>query len=202
MSFGAFYTDENWTREFRLGKEEAFEFIYRQMHDRLYAFALRFLKDPAEAQDIIADSFLKLWQQKLQFSDYKSVSVFLFLSVKHKCLDVLKHEGVKHRHHAALLETLSATFEDDFTVELVRLEFIQKIYKEVDRLPEKMKQVFLLSYQDGLKPADIATQLNLSVQTVKNQRIKAIRKLKDAFANDPKIWLLLCLMETQHVYLS
>ncbi|HRO69988.1 MAG TPA: sigma-70 family RNA polymerase sigma factor, partial [Chitinophagaceae bacterium] len=84
----------------------------------------------------------------------------------------------------------------DFTIQQVREEFFRLVYDKVDRMPPKMKEVFLLSYREGLKPAEIARLLNLSVNTVGNHKANAIRILRQALPGSPALTALLTFFDS------
>jgi RNA polymerase sigma-70 factor (ECF subfamily) len=89
---------------------------------------------------------------------------------------------------------LENTPEADFSQELVMIALMKKIYKEVDKLPPRMRDVFYLSYKEGLKPARIAEMLDVSVQTVKNQRSNAIKLLRISLKDNPLLMVVLTYM--------
>ncbi len=133
--------------------------------------------------------------KKKKQDSLNTISVFLYLSVKHRCYDLLRRNTVRVEHQAELVRVLESNADGDFTVEMVKLELIKMIYVEVDKLPEKMKEVFLLTYKEGFKPAEIARRLQLSVQTVKNQRLNATRLLKEMLRDKPLLLALLAFLE-------
>lgn len=176
---------------FALGHRDAFDQVYNEFSARLYHFARRFVEQEAEAEDIAADAFIKLWVKKGDFPTLDTIAVFLHKTVRNRCLDYLKHEQVKQKKKEELIRLLESTPEADFSHELVMMKLMEKIYREVDKLPAKMRTIFYLSYKEGLKPAQIAAKLDLSVQTVKNQRVSAMKLLKAAIKDQVAIALLI-----------
>lgn len=193
-SFGR-YTDEfTLMRSFINGERPAFTAVYNAYYFRVYEFASKYLPTGPDAEDITADTFIKLWQRRDQFSSLDHIRAFLFTTAKNACLNFLQHVKVKDQKHAEILHSLTALQRDSFYLEEIRSELMQLVYAEVEKLPAKMKQIFLLSYREGLKPAEIAERLSLSVQTVSNQKVNAINLLKSALGNTPLLLaLLLCL---------
>ena len=189
------YRDEfTLMQRFISGERAAFTAVYNDLYFRVYEFAGKYVPTGADAEDITADSFVKLWQKRSEFDSLDHIRAFLFTTAKNACLNFLQHSKVKDSKHAEILRSLSALQRDSFTLEAIRAELMQLVYQEVEKLPAKMKQVFLLSYKEGLKPAEIAERLQISVQTVSNQKINAINLLKTALGNTPLLLaLLLCL---------
>lgn len=179
------------------GDHQAFNALYDEFSERLYYFALRFVQQEAEAEDITAEAFIKLWSRKDDFHSMNAVAVFLHTTVRNRCLDYLKHEKVKLDKKEDLVRMIESASEADFSDEMIRMELMKKIYEEVDRLSPRLQEIFYLSYKEGLKPAQIAEKLDLSVQTVKNQRLNVIKLLKSALKGHPLLLLLLTLMEKE-----
>jgi RNA polymerase sigma-70 factor (ECF subfamily) len=195
METTAPYHDEfTLMRNFVNGERSAFTSVYNELYFRVYEFARKFLPSPADAEDITADSFIKLWQKHGEFDSLDHIRAFLFTTAKNACLNFLQHTKVKDEKHADILRSLTTLQRDSFYLEEIRAELMQLVYAEVEKLPAKMKEIFLLSYKEGLKPAEIAERLQISVQTVSNQKINAINLLKSALGHTPLLLaLLLCL---------
>lgn len=182
-------------KNFVNGEKAAFTAVYNEYYFRVYEFASKFLPDGEDAEDITADSFAKLWQKRNEFDNLEHIRAFLFTSTKNACLNFLQHLKVKDQKHAEILRSLQQLQRQNFHLEEVRAELLQLVYAEVEKLPGKMKEIFLLSYKEGFKPAEIAERLQISVQTVSNQKVNAINLLKTALGNTPLLLALLVCLE-------
>ncbi len=193
-AFGRYGDEFTFMQHFTTGEKAAFTSLYNEYYFRVYEFAGRYLPTGADAEDITADSFIKLWNRRNEFSSLDHIRAFLFTAARNACLNFLQHVKVKDQKHAEILHSLTTLQRDSFYLEEIRAELMQLVYTEVEKLPAKMKEIFLLSYKEGLKPAEIAERLNISVQTVSNQKYSAINLLKTALGNTPLLLaLLLCL---------
>lgn len=181
-------------RSFATGEKNAFDHIYKQLHLPIFKFAERFLPSADDAKDITADTFVKLWNNRDQFRSLDHVRAFLHSTAKNSCIDFLRHEKIKDEKHAQLIRQVQENSERQFQLEELRTELMQLVYAEVEKMPAKMKEIFLLSYKQGLKPAEIAERLHISVQTVSNQKLNAIKLLKIALGNNPLLSLVLALL--------
>lgn len=186
-------------QQFRAGSEEAFTTVYRHLYQRVYWFARKFVEEKEDARDLTAETFVQLWQQNDTFHTLDAVTAFLYVTVRNKCYNLLKHRKMKARRRDDLLRLFSEQEQGDFFEERVQLQLVRSIYAEVDKLPARMQEVFLLSYRDGLKPAEIAERLQIKAQTVTNQRVTAIRLLQLALSRDLIIVPLLALLECHHL---
>jgi RNA polymerase sigma-70 factor (family 1) len=175
------------------GYASAFNELYNVYFDRLYFFARRYVEE-ADAQDIVADTFLQFWPKRADFEHFGAIVQFLFITCRNRCLNVVKHQQVK-LHHASELLTNDPQVVDPYFIEnQIRVELTELLYDQLRQLPEKMREIFLLSFEESLKPAQIAERLGITVKTVTNQKASAIRILKDVLRNHPLEVILLVLL--------
>jgi RNA polymerase sigma-70 factor (family 1) len=171
-------------QQFRNGNEQAFTTVYRYLYQQVFWFAMKFIEDSEEARDLTAESFVQLWQRNHTFPTLDSAAAFLYVTVRNRCYNLLKHRQMKAGRREELLRQIQEREESDFFEEMVQLQLVKRIYAEVDKLPPRMKDIFLLSYRDGLKPAEIAGKLQIKSQTVINQRVTAVKLLQVALGKD------------------
>ncbi len=194
QEFGRYGDEFTLMRNFTTGEKLAFTSVYNEYYFRIFEFANMYLPTQEDAKDITADSFTKLWQKRNEFDTLDHIRAFLFTTAKNACLNFLEHSKIKDEKHADIFRSLTTLQREGFYLEEIRAELMQLVYAEVEKLPGKMKEIFLLSYRDGLKPAEIAERLQISVQTVSNQKQNAINLLKTALGHTPLLLaLLLCL---------
>jgi RNA polymerase sigma-70 factor (ECF subfamily) len=144
----------------------------------LTRYAKRILHtEHAAAEDVVEEVFLKLWERHASFIDMREVKGFLYTSVHNGCLNVLRS---RHREQARN-EAFTQLYTDDADAaenEVIHSELLALVRTAIDSLPEKMREIFLLSHYKKLTNVEIASQLNLSHQTVRNQKSKALSLLK------------------------
>ncbi|MGN6418661.1 MAG: RNA polymerase sigma-70 factor [Pseudobacter sp.] len=185
-------------QRFNSGDQAAFTSVYHLLYERLYWYGRRYIESEADVEDVLADAYAKLWGRRTEFHSLDSVTAFLHVIVRNQCLNFLRDQQLRTRKQEELIHLLeSEAPAADFSLEQVQLALMKRISEQVDQLPAKMRAIFLMSYQDGLKPAQIAEKLSLNVQTVKNQKANAIRILKLALSNEPHLLLLLLLITHQ-----
>jgi RNA polymerase sigma-70 factor (family 1) len=181
-------------KNFVSGDKTAFTAIYKEYQDRIFQFANKYVPTEADAEDLTADTFTKLWDHKSEFNSLEHIRAFLHKTVKNACLDFLKHTQTKTDKHSDIFQRLTESGQREFQLEEIRAELMKLVYAEVEKLPAKMREVFLLYYKEGLKPAEIAERLQLTPRTVTNQKVNAVNLLKIALGNNPLLLaLLLCL---------
>jgi RNA polymerase sigma-70 factor (family 1) len=185
-------SDDLLFNDLHAGKEEAFNTFYHRYFFSVLYFSRRYVQE-AEAEDITTEAFVQTWQQRDQFDSFTKLTNYLYVVARNKCQDVLRKMQVRAEHAVALAQ-LQEQSTGIIESEQVRAEMINLLYAQLHQLPAKTREVFLLSFQQGLKPAQIAEQLGLSVQTVKNQKVTAIRLLKAALKGHPLEAVLLFLL--------
>lgn len=161
------------------GDPRALTYLFRMHHNALYSFAAQLIRNGQEASDIVAAAFLKLWQHNADFEDLKHVQSFLYLATHDACRNYLKHADNPAWESADVSETeLSGDFIQS---QLIRAGLFQKILSEVESLPPMRRKIFNMTYLEGLNVFEISSRLNISVDSVRVQKIKALHFIRTAF---------------------
>lgn len=140
-------------------------------------YAFKFVQDDQQAQDVVQDVFMNFWRKKDSLNIDLKVKSYLFTAVRNKALEVLRHKKMKANHYDAVRinELLRYDIEDE-AEKYVRLE---KIHVAIGGLPTKCREVFSLSKMNGLSYNEIAAHLGISVKTVENQIVRALKLLRE-----------------------
>ncbi len=151
------------------------------LHASGLIFYARKFTDQQTAEDIVHDVFLKIWDKKQHLILEDEIKTYLIRAVQNACFDYLKHVSVENDYiskvsHELKLEELE--FYDNASNRLVLEDQIAAIHQAVDKLPDKCKQIFTLSYLENKKNAEIAEILNISIRTVESQLYKALKQLR------------------------
>lgn len=175
---------------FRNGDTEAFEIIYNSYHYTIYGFARYYLQNDIEAEDIASETFVKLWKLRANFESLQNVLGFLRVTTRNACIDYIKFKNRQGAGKEELLYLLDEVDEQAFANEEIRNEVLKYINDAIEKLPKKSRMVMQLSVK-GMKNADIAKELNVSLQTVLNQKSHAIKRIRvEVLARDIFIWVL------------
>ena len=167
---------------------DQYQHIYAEYAPMLMRFAEKFVSG-FFAEDIVHDVFLKLWDKqvfRLPENDLKRV---LYVSVRNACLDCLRRMNMEQEiidRRALQLKLDELDFFEASDEDLLDL-----LMKKVAELPERSREVFRLSYLEGLKAAEIAERLNLSVRTVENLLYRSLLYLRKNCSN---LFLLIFLL--------
>lgn len=167
--------------QLKKGDEKAFEVIFHSYYASLCLFAFQFLNDDEKAEEIVQDFFVNVWSKRKILNIDSSVKNYLFRSVKNLCLNRLQHERIKEKHAKSVKENFHQEInESDYFLEVGLNE---KIAESIASLPEKRREIFKLSREEGLKYKEIADRLNISVKTVETQMGLALKHLREKLQN-------------------
>jgi RNA polymerase sigma-70 factor (family 1) len=155
----------------------AFNTIYHQYSKPLYVYLLHKLKDPEVCNDVLQDIFVSLWEKREQLNIDVSIKAYLYQAARYKIIDVYRQD-VKYQKYLAELVEFMTIDESTITDRIDNRKKLQEIEHAVNNLPEKMREIFILSRYEHQTTRDIASKTNLSPQTVKNQLSKALRILR------------------------
>ena len=175
----------------RCGDKSAFEILFRTYSVPLCAFALRYVKMPEVAEEIVQDVFLKIWVNRERWRP-RNVKSYLYGAVRNKALDDLAHQKIVLEWKRSAdhdLEAAMSTPQHTLQYE----ELAAAIHEGIERLPERTRLVFILSRQHGLRYKEIASALGISVKTVEAQMSRAFRLLQTHLTPHLHVLLLLVL---------
>lgn len=159
------------------GDAAALHRLFDMYYTPLCYFAEKLTGDHAEAEDMVMDIFTRLWQKKQDISAISNIKAFLYTSVRNACLDLLRRQN-RHQDSHREIKYLSEQGEFLAINEEIFSKVLQHLYKEIEQLPPQCRSIFKLLYFKGLSTQQVAEQLNLSAQTVRNQKTRAIQLLR------------------------
>jgi len=155
--------------------------LWKNNYKALVYFADQLVRNNLLSEDIVSETFTKLWALRLNFDNVPSIRSFLYVTVRNACYDHLRSQEIHTRIHKEILYTSDYVHEmnrDDY--DMMYAEYIQQLYVQVRELPDRCQEVFRLYFFDRLSTREIAQALGISEQTVRNQKTKAVAMLKSA----------------------
>ena len=157
--------------------DAGFESLFKSLYAALYRYANNLLKDDLQADEVVQDTFIKLWEQRLHIKIESNIQAYLYRAVHNKIMNIFNHEQVKEKHKQAVENTPLNT-EHSPMHHLQAMELEKKIESALKKVPEKCNIIFQLSRQEELSYREIANRLDISVKTVENQISKALKILR------------------------
>lgn len=165
-------------------KEKYFEKIYSDYYQRLCFYASKYIVDFAEAEDIVQNIYVKLWEKvDFVFENEYALLSYLYSAVYRACLNKVELEQIHIRHHKCIEQNLKEQELMDYEADCIENEVLWNILRAVDSLPTECKKIFKLSYFEGLEIAKVAELLHISENTVKRQRARGKKILQERLKN-------------------
>lgn len=199
------FTDEKVVlQEIKNGNNQAFEFLFKSYYPRLRGYAIRFVNDEEAVRDIIQESFLKFWEKRFLI-EAVSISSLLFAMVRNACLNYLKHLQVVEQCNIGSLDSIEGK-EELYYIDFKQTPECTLLYKELQEqvdavihtLPDRCREVFMMSRFDKMKNREIAETLQISTTAVEKHLSKAMgqfyRYFKDKYPVDIYIVILAWLL--------
>ncbi len=169
-------SDKELIKQLKKGDEAAYLYLVDNHHHRLCVFAYSLIHDRFKAEDIVQNVFLIIWQKRNKLKDDFDIKGFLSRSVYNEFIDQYR----KHQSVIALekkyIEALDFIFEEKKMEGHTKL--ITAVQKEIQNLPPRCREVFVLSKQEGLTNIEISEYLRISIKTVEAQITKAFSILR------------------------
>ncbi len=160
-----------------VGNEEAFKDLYNKWKELVYCTALKFVKSPFDAEDILQQVFISLWISRGKLSNVENHQAYIFTIVHNKVAAFFKIASNRNKLYKHLYE--SGSNESRITDE--QLDFNERNRRfqlAVNQLPEQQKKVYQLSRLEGFSNAEIADSLGISINTVKSHIAAALKTLR------------------------
>ena len=168
-----------------LGDEKGFKQIFETYYPRLLRFAMEYIGDRHEAENILQNVFMKLWEKRASLPMDTNLNAYLLTMVKNRCMDFLKHQQIVNRYHINRQAELQREMDfnyyaiSKFNPEQMDIETLEQLVeKAIGELPEQCRKVFEFSRYNGLKYKEIAERLGISVKTVETHMSNALKTLR------------------------
>ena len=166
-------------------KKSDFSRVYSIYFPKLVRFAREFVLSTEDAENIFQDIFIYLWEHQEILGSLSNLNAFLFVLVKNRCIDFIRQKKLVERKREEFEMVMDKELQlkmyalQQFDENALSADDIEVILNNaINSLPEKCREVFILSRMEGLKYREIAERLNISTKTVENQIITALKKLR------------------------
>lgn len=182
------YGDIN--EKIRNGDRNAFNAFFRAHYAPMVNFCVRIVCDEDVAEDIVQQSFVRLWEKKEDIVVTVSLKAYLARMVRNAAINYLSRERERHKNNVDSDEIGSILDTGPYNI-LLGSEIESRLEESLSSMPEKRREVFMLSRYDGLKNKEIAERLNISIKTVEGHMTKALETIRTALEEYSAVWSLL-----------
>jgi RNA polymerase sigma-70 factor (ECF subfamily) len=176
-------TDQEYIIALKNEDYQAFDVLFRRYSESIFAFVFSISKDSFIAEEITQMVFVKIWEKRMQIDEHFSFKAFLFRVTYHETISYLRKEKAEKKKIESFTSSRSyLSNETEYLVEFKSQESLA--WEIIDSFPERRKQIFKLSREQGLTNREIAEQLGISVKTVENQMNSALKVLKNKLGSN------------------
>lgn len=158
-------------------QEHRFLEVFRDQEARLYALALKMTKSAGNAQDLVQETFLKLWEHREQMSDIRNMDAWLYRVMENKLMDFLRKAAADERMREHIWNALDQGAPTPAAITEAR-EYHTLVAKAIDHLPAQRRLIYRLNREEGMSYLEIADELKISRHTVKNQLSSALQAIR------------------------
>lgn len=173
------HSDETLIKQFQDGDQQAFVVLTTRYFDALYRYSYRFLKDTAGTEDVVQDTFIKVWKSMNSFNEGMKVKPWIYRIAHNTAIDYLRK---KKAIPFSVLETEEEEViaDDSFSLmeQTIAKEERELLTQKIEGLPVQYKEVVLLRAEEGLTFEEISMVLNKPMNTVKSLYRRALQKLQ------------------------
>jgi RNA polymerase sigma-70 factor (ECF subfamily) len=165
------------------GSVTAFERLFKKYGQKLYRFSHTYLRSEAEAEDVVQEVFLKLWENRTGLRTGTSFQSYLFTIAFNAIQKNFNKKAVEDKFRVILFENIAeqnSSLEDQSDFEFL----LRKLDLLIDQMPSRRKEIFLKRKKEGKSVGDIAAEMDISKKTVENQITEAMNYLRKSFSED------------------
>ena len=161
--------------QMKLGKEDAFDFIFRKYYKILTIHAIRIVHDQDSAQSLVQDCFVKFWEKRNELQNIEDLYSYLFFMVRNRCIDFLRE------NHRA--QNVPINNQTDFPVSeteeaIDAKDLSNKLWQTITLLPDRCRTAFEYSRKDGLTYPQIALKMGITQKAVEALIARALKSLR------------------------
>jgi len=176
----------------KTGDKKAFDLLFDLLYAQVRLFTEQITKDEQEAEDIAIHSLAKFWEKgAADFESFLQIRKFIFTVARNAAFDYLKKSKSHQAHHRNIVYISSAAEENLVETTLYKVETLQALFDEIEKLPEQCRQAFKLVHIEKLPRKRVAEILNISPGTVNVHCANAMKKLRLVYSEKELIILLL-----------
>jgi RNA polymerase sigma-70 factor, ECF subfamily len=176
---------------FKCGDMAAFDQIYRIYKKKIFLFALSIIKIREDAEGILHDVFLKVWENRKTIDEHLSFESYLFTITYNSTISLMRKKVSEIQYMDYLKSIQNASQQEELNSEVDYILLKEKSDEIIDKLPARQKQVYKLSREDGLSYKEIAKSLNITNNTVETHMERALKTLRTQLGNISSFSVLL-----------
>jgi len=171
-------SDRQLVSRLKVGDKKAFEEIFRKYREKIYYFAIRYYNSTEDAENVVQDVFIKLWDEREGVKEELSLNNYIYTIAKNHLFNIQRKKINEKAYRNYIVDNMVQV--SNLENELIYANLKAEMDKIIDELPPQRKKVFILSNFEGLSNKELALQLNLSVRTVEVHKSLALQTIRKA----------------------
>lgn len=195
MAINEHQSDFELVEKLQSGDLDAFDQIFKRFGDKLFGFALKYLKSKEETEELVQDVFLRIWENRKNLKKESSLKSYLFTIAYHNICRVFKKKQIYLKFLEENKSIANSTFDLEEQIEYKAV--LEHIDLLIEKLPEKQKAIFIKSYKEGKSTKEIAKEVNLAPGTVDNHISAALKFLRNQISGENFALLLFFIVFVQ-----
>lgn len=160
----------------KLGSVKAFDALYDMYYRRIYGYCLNFTKSRKDTEDIVQEVFMKLWSARKEIQVEDSIANYIFSIAKNRLISAFR-SNVASPHYEDYLDYCETLGKEDYSV-IEYKEFVAMVEEGISKLPPMQQKIVRLSKFTSMSNKEIASLFEISEQTVKNQLVTGLKKIR------------------------
>ena len=170
-------SEKHLLKSIRQGDIKSYEFLFRLHYEPLLSYSITITKSEADSEEVIQDLFYKIWKDRKKLNIKHSISAYLYQSVFHNSLQVVKRGKLNEKY---IQYSLNQPRQDIDPVEILKYEELNRAFFQLmEELPEKRKLIFKMNRIQGLKYQEIADELSISLKAVEKNMALALQYFRE-----------------------
>jgi RNA polymerase sigma-70 factor (family 1) len=183
-------SEQEYADSFQRGEEKGFTYFFKSLYPALVFYASRFLQDRTTSEDVVSESFKKIWDRHEAFSHPKVIKSWMYTTVRNGSLTRLQNTERIQNYQDQLVRNTEGLSESSVLDEITKIETIRELHAHIKSLPTECSKIFKKLYIEGKTVREAAEELNLSISTIKNQKARGLGILKKKMGGFSVIFML------------
>ena len=169
---------QDYIQSFKRGEEKGFSYFFKTLYPSLLFYAFRIVKDKIPAEDIVEESFIKIWERHKNFEDAGKLKSWLYATVRNACFDYLRLQQKEKQGEDSMAILQAGDVVPDTLEHIISAEVTGHIYNVLLSLPPRCQEVLKHLFIDGMTLGEVADVMKVSINTVKNQRARGLELIR------------------------